>query len=100
MLLLSYSCSNAKDLDVSLAQWLQHLLEQQEHVQRVTGSTYGDLLLLLAICFFRHTQLHPAIFDVMQGLLNMRVPTRNRNYVALRKVFVQEVFTEQVRDSP
>ncbi|XP_018645687.1 hypothetical protein Smp_148760 [Schistosoma mansoni] len=104
--------ANTTDIENTIINWLQRLIDEQDIFNSLTQSSsssspylrscnqfskttsYVEPLLLLAILF--HTNQPGPITELISNLLGLRIPSLGRTINGWRKLFFQTVFTENM----
>lgn len=75
-------------------EWVQWLIKEETYFDTNSGSSFGEMLLLMAIHF--HSNQVSAICELVCSTLGMKIPLRPNNTTRMKQIFTQEIFTEQV----
>ncbi|CAG7720553.1 unnamed protein product [Allacma fusca] len=77
-----------------IIEWIRSLIREDSHTSGKGNSSYGEILLLMAIHF--HSNQLNAISDLVCTTLGMKIPIRINTMTRIKQIFTQEIFTEQV----
>lgn len=96
MLIACPSLIAHQGIEARIIEWIQWLIKEEVYFESVneTSSSFGEMLLLMAIHFHSNQLSH--ICELACSTLGMKFPLRPNTINRMKFIFTQEIFTEQV----